>query len=240
MNGPALLFDTETTGTSDDDQIIEAATSPAELDENPTTGYRIRKALITVQRYKPSREISYGAMATHGILAQDLVDCPPSSSFALPEGTEYLIGHNIDFDWRMAGKPNMKRICTLALSRRLWPGLDSHKQNTILFFLLDNPEEARSRVQHAHSAYVDVENLATVLNAICGEVQPRTMEDLWVASEDARIPINITFGKYKAPAGEPPRKFDTLPRDYLEWMLRQKDMDPYTLEAARRALSGGR
>lgn len=232
----AILFDTETTGTGDDDQIIESAVARVSLFIDAPLA---RAGVIDVQRFKPTRPISHGAMATHGILASDLVDRPGPETFALPEGTEYIVGHNVDFDWRMAGKPKVKRICTLALSRGLWPTLDSHTQSALLYFLLP-AETARERLVGAHSAYRDVDNLAIVLNAICDSLRPDSWEQLWTMSEDARVPRYITFGKHKAPAGQPPRQFDSLPGDYLQWMLRQTDMDPYVLEAARRALKGGR
>jgi exodeoxyribonuclease X len=48
-----------------------------------------------------------------------------------------------------------------------------------------------------------------------------TWEDLWQVSEVARIPSVFSFGKHK---GTP---IKDAPLDYIEWMLRQDDIDPY-------------
>jgi len=123
----AIIFDVEATDKNDA-VIIEAAsldvTSLSPLDVgNPW-----------VQRYNPGKPISLGALATHHIMDEELVSCPPSTSFKLPAGTKYLIGHNIDFDWVAIGSPEVKRICTLALARSLWPDLDSHTQSALLYY----------------------------------------------------------------------------------------------------------
>lgn len=222
----AFLFDVETTGTDEGAEIIEAATAPLGLSPE---GEPYIDGVITVRRFKPEGPILPGAMAAHHIIAEDLRDEPPSSMFRLPEGTEYIVGHRIDFDWEMAGKPDVKRICTLAMARKLWPTRDAHTLSALLYSTLQ-PEIARRRLVGAHSAYVDVENTLTILHAICGAVQVDTFEGLWRFSEEARIPEVIAFGKHKG------TRVEDLPLDYREWMLRQDDMDPYVLIAVRRSM----
>src|SRR5699024_12753461 len=115
----ALVFDTETTGHSAP-EVIEAAW--LELD-NPQQ----LTVLNTYEaRFKPERPISLGALATHHILDEELVDCPPSASFSLSAGVQYLIGHNVHYERQFRFRPHVKRIITLALSRNCHPGLDSH------------------------------------------------------------------------------------------------------------------
>ena len=109
-----IIFDTEATDKKTP-IIIEAAWLEVESFDPVATG------LSWVQRYNPGQPISLGALATHHIMDEELVNCPPSSSFQLPSDCEYMIGHNIDFDWSALGCPDVKRVCTLALSRRLWP-----------------------------------------------------------------------------------------------------------------------
>jgi DNA polymerase III, epsilon subunit and related 3''-5'' exonucleases len=86
-----------------------------------------------VQRYRPEKKIELGAIAVHHILDEDLADCPPANTFHLPSETEYLVGHSIDFDWEVIGRPEVKRICTYAMSRRLWPEVDSFSQSALLY-----------------------------------------------------------------------------------------------------------
>lgn len=155
----AIIFDTETTGL-DDPEIIEAAyVAPASI-------YNPQIFLFDfVKRYKPSKPISLSAMGIHHIMDEDLVDCDPSSSFSLPSDIDYLIGHNIDFDWKAAGEPQVKRICTLALSRFFYPGIDSHTLSAMIYFL--ERKSARGRLQgKAHSALTDVLLCAAILDHI--------------------------------------------------------------------------
>lgn len=215
----AIIFDTETTGTAEP-QIIEAAwlrlDSPSTL--NVTEQFE--------QRYCPSQRITLGALAVHHIYDEDLADCAPHTDFKLPADVQYIIGHNVDYDWKVARQPNVKRICTLALSRSLYPDVDSHSQSAMLY-LIDRPN-ARNLLRAAHSALADVQNcrslLAHLIN-LCGPVAD--WEALWQISEQARIPKVMAFGKHKGMA------IADIPGDYKAWLLRQPDLDPY-LQAALR------
>jgi len=212
----AIIFDVEATDKNDA-VIIEAASlnvvslSPFEVN-NPW-----------VQRYNPGKPISLGALSTHHILDEELVHCPPSSSFALPADTKYLIGHNIDFDWEAIGRPDVKRICTLALSRSLWPELDSHTQSALLYYI--ERETARDQLRNAHSALADVWICSKVVAKIIEKLQPASLEALWEMSEKARIPTIMPFGKHK---GEP---ISQVPADYKQWMLRQETVSIYLRKA---------
>lgn len=229
-----ILFDTETTGADDGAQIIEAAFGWPVADAPAAVPVECGLARIVVERFKPSVPIELGAMAVHHIIPSDLEDRPPSSSFALPDGVNVIVGHNIDFDWKMAGSPKVRRICTLALARSVWPNLDAHTQGALIYFLY-GPEAGRLLLTTSHRAEIDVQNLSLVLSAICARLKPASWKALWEMSEEARVPTIITFGKHKALPGQPPTKIVDLPRSYREWMLAQADMDPYMKIAIRRS-----
>lgn len=222
----AYIFDTETTGIVDP-VVIEAAWM--KLD----TPFNLHVLDGFEKRYNPGKAIDLGAMATHHIMDEDLLDCPPASDFALPADCRYLIGHNIDFDWKVIGEPPVKRICTLALCRRFFPEADSHTQTAMIYLF----ERARARelVRNAHSALADVQNCRTVLRHVLAKAgtvtETVTWEFIWSLSEAARIPTVMTFGKHKG------MQIDQLPSDYKLWLLRQADLDPYLLKALR---TGGR
>lgn len=229
-----IIFDTETTGkkkTEDHDvQLIEAAWLNVNEDLTVLSEFN--------QRYKPSIPIDLGAMATHHIIEEDLVDCPPSSSFKLPETVEYIIGHNVDYDWEIIGKPNVKRICTLALARKLLPDLDSHSQVSLMYHFSEDKNEAREMVKNAHNALTDVKNCQFVLNSLINVFklqygkEVKDIEYLWKMSERARIPDVISFGKHKGD------KIKDLPKDYIIWLKKQNDLDPYlrvALDATEKA-----
>lgn len=217
----AIIFDTETTGINEP-AIIEAAWIRL---NDP---YTLAVMESFAKRYNPGKPIELGALATHHILDEELVDCPPAAEFSLPAGTEYIIGHNVDYDWKVIGEPPVKRICTLALCRHLFPEADSHSQSAMIYMM--RRHKARDLLKNAHAALDDVKNCRIVLD-VCldkiGATQETTWEDVWNLSEKARIPTVMTFGKHK---GEP---IKNIPGDYKAWLLRQPDIDPYLIKALR-------
>ena len=212
----AIIFDVEATDKNDA-IIIEAAS----LDVTSLNPFEVGNPWV--QRYNPGKPISLGALATHHIMDEELLNCPPSSSFSLPAGTKYLIGHNIDFDWVAIGKPEVKRICTLALARSLWPGLDSHTQSALLYYF--ERETARDQLRNAHSALADVWICSKVVGQIIQQLHPLSLDALWEMSEKARIPTTMPYGKHK---GE---LISQMPSDYKQWMLRQDNVSEYLRKA---------
>ncbi len=210
------VFDTETTGVKEP-RLVEAAwTALGPLPyHNPLDCFS--------RRYNPGKPIECGAMATHHITDEDVTDCPPASDFRLPTDAEYLIGHNIDFDYQVSltcgPQPEPKRICTLALSRALWPDADSHSLAAMCYRL--DRKRARELCPDAHGASRDIDLVRIVLLEIVMRVGPATWEDLWKASERARVPTHMPYGKHR---GVP---IASVPRDYKDWLLGQADVDPY-------------
>jgi exodeoxyribonuclease X len=213
----AVVFDAESTGFNEG-RIIEEAHCLVDIQE----GRLVRLTDITSELFDPEKPIEYGAMATHHLMPEDLEGSRPYSCFALPEETDYLIGHNIDYDWDLIGRPEVKRICTLALARSLWPDV-SHTQGALLYML--DPDLARSLAGKAHRAAVDVLVLTNILREIVVRLSVKTIDELYQESEAARIPKVMTVGKHKGVA------IKDLPRDYINWFLRQPDVDPYLKQA---------
>jgi exodeoxyribonuclease X len=226
----AIVFDTETTGIKNA-EIIEAAWSEAhfapELEDLNYITLQFGDSIV--ERFKPEGKISMGAMATHHIQEEDLADCPPSSSFTLPHDLEYMIGHNVDFDWAMAGSPpNVKRIDTLCLARKFFPECDAYSLGALTYYLF--PKTARDSLRSAHSAGTDIELTINLLMEILerANCEIRNFEQLWQLSESARVPSIMPFGKHK---GLP---IDQVPSDYKAWLLGQADVDPYLQLALRK------
>ena len=219
----AYIIDTETT-TNDREraEVIELAytTLHPNLIADPQTA---------VLRYKPSRNIDWGALATHHILPGELHNEPLSTTAVLPSDARYIIGHNVDFDWEVLGKPPVKRIDTLALARYLWPDLDSHKLGAVVYYLMGANPATKALLRDSHSAGADVNSCRIILEAVLDE-RPhiQSIEALWAFSEDARIPRIMTFGKYKG------QNVADVDRGWVKWYRGQADTDPYLLEAFRR------
>lgn len=215
----ALIIDTETTGTEEPRpvEIAWVALGPCGIAPPVLDHFE--------QRFNPLKPITLGALATHHIMDEDLADAPPYLSFQLPPGISFLIGHNVDFDWRVIGEPDIPRICTLAMCRKLWPGADSHTQSAMLYHLMRS--RARDLCRGAHSALEDVKGCYLILLEIIRETGVTTWGELWELSEVARVPEIMPFGKHK---GE---RIENLPCDYVGWLLRQSDVDPYLVKALR-------
>ena len=154
---------------------------------------------------------------------EEVVNCPSSSSFKLPAGTKYIIGHSVDFDWEAIGSPQVKRICTLALARSLWPDLDSHTQSALLYHF--ERSTARDQLRNAHSALSDVWICSKIVGQIIDKLHPISLDAFWEMSEKARIPKVMPYGKHK---GE---LISQMPTDYKQWMLRQDKVSEYLRKA---------
>ena len=220
----AIIFDTETTGLIEP-EVIEMAWIEVEDYHLDTP---VRSASF---RFNPSKPIELGALATHNILPSELEGFAASNTAIkeLPSDLTYLIGHNIDYDWGVMGKPAVKRICTQALSRAVWPDLDSHRQIALYYHIMGATDETRQTLRDAHSALADVKVCHRLLKEICHKLQITSLEALWKASEAARIPTKMTFGKHKG------KLISQVDKGWVKWYRQQPDTDPYLLLAFSKA-----
>ncbi len=217
-----IILDTETTGKNDP---VACEIAFLEIAEDFSI---IRKYC---ERFNPGKPIELGATAIHHIFEKDILDKPTITSFNLinevPE-LKYIIGHNVDYDWQVLGKPHIYRICTLAIARFLLPDIDSHTQTALIYYF--KGRKARELVKSAHSAAIDVEICHSNLLNLLYEAEQQgydvtTIHKIWEFSELSRIPLKMTFGKHK---GE---LIKNVPYDYVKWLLKQPDLDPYLYEA---------
>ena len=187
----AIIFDTETTGVSNP-EIIESSWLEVAFEENNDgDGASLTFGVPVTQRFQPSSPITMGAMAIHHIMDEDLASCPPCSTFKLPGRIGYLIGHNVDYDWGVAGRPaGVKLIDTLCMARRLWPACDSHSLGALTYFLfrstarsgLRSPSLRRGRcpanreppLRHIGAASFPVQELRAALGVLGSGADPRS------------------------------------------------------------------
>lgn len=223
------IVDTETSRAVDG-EVIELAYGSVEFELQRAPGDLFENSLVC-SRFKPLRKISCGAMAVHHIIPSDLADCPPSAEAKLPDDCGYMIGHNVDFDWKVLGSPTgVKRICTLAFVRDLWPDVEGHSLGACIYRIM-HFGEARDRLKTAHNAGTDVLLCADLLEYLLVEYfTVENLEELWLLSEEARMPKIWTFGKFKG------KKIEATDRGYLHWCLKQPDMDEYVKKACEKAL----
>jgi len=220
------VADTETTGQFEPEipDVVELAY--AEITSVKTLGE------FFLQRYEPAQPMLLSALATHHILPSELAGLPPSHQAKLPDDCYYLVGHNVDYDWRaLRSPPDIKRICTLAMARRVWDDEQGHSLGACMYRIFPH-EEARERLRNAHSAKFDAINAFDLLRHFLmikgGSLS--SWREVWLWSEDCRLPRTWTFGKHRGKkiGRELNGKADS---GYHSWCLNQTTMDPYVKKA---------
>ncbi len=221
----ALILDTETHDLNG--LPIEIAYAPVEITHGKMS---LDKSHLYDQLFQVDQPISYGSMAVHHILESDLEGMPHYSSFTLPEATQYLIGHNIDYDINAIARcevdvSKIKAICTLALARQVWPKAEAHNLSALIYMISKGSPKAREMLKGAHRADADIILTANLLMHIIYHLGIQSLDELYIASEQARIPLNINFGKHRGTA------IADLPQDYVQWLLKQDSLDVYLKKA---------
>lgn len=222
----AIILDTETHDMNG--YPIEISYSPCAFVDG---ALKVGHELNFDEFFSCPEPINLGAMAVHHILESDIAGKPSFETFRLPAGVEFMIGHNVDYDVKAVQKCDpkieVKAICTMALSRMLWPDA-SHSLGALFYQITEDKEKARKLLRNAHSAKWDIYFTGKLLEVLVAELGIKDMNSLYMMSETARIPKKITFGKHKG------TDVKDLPSDYKAWLLRQDDVDPYL----RKALKG--
>ncbi|WP_151675587.1 putative quorum-sensing-regulated virulence factor [Acinetobacter ursingii] len=216
----AIILDTETNKLNG--YPIEIAYTPCSFEQGVLN---INHEMVFDEYFSCPEPISLGAMAVHHILESDIAEKPSFETFKLPSSVEFMIGHNIDYDIQAVqlcdNTVQVKAICTLALSRMVWSDLDAHNLSAIYYHVMNDKELARKHLRNAHNAKADIYFTGVILKHLIDTLAIKDMQSLYLFSEKARVPKKITFGKYKGTA------IHKLPKDYVVWLLRQPDTDPY-------------
>ena len=219
----ALILDTETHDLNG--YPIEIAYAPCSFEQGVLV---INQGEVFDEYFSCPEPIALGAVATHHILETDIAEKPSFDTFRMPQGVQYLIGHNIDYDIKAVQKcqPDftVKGICTLALCRMVWPELP-HTLSAMYYHVMDDLELARKHLRHAHNAKADIYFTGVILKTLVEQLGIKDMNSLFIMSETARIPKYITFGKHKGTAVK------DLDSGYVSWLLKQPDLDPYLRKA---------
>ena len=219
----ALILDTETHDLNG--YPIEIAYAPCSFEQGVLV---INQKQVFDEFFSCPEPIALGALATHHILETDIAEKPSFDTFKMPQGVQYLIGHNIDYDIKAIQKcqPDftVKGICTLALCRMVWPELP-YTLSAMYYHVMDDLELARKHLRHAHNAKADIYFTGVILKTLVEQLGIKDMNSLFIMSETARIPKYITFGKHKGTA------IKDLDPSYVTWLLRQDDLDPYLRKA---------
>jgi len=179
IRNKVLILDSETTGLSGKDQIIELSYFiPTDdictwVDDFLVNNLDINTIAYYHERFNPSVPINPRACEVHGIGKIKLLGCRKSELVAIPPDTKYIIAHNAPFDYRMLGKPegvlliDTKAIVTTV--RKL--GMLTNDEDTgrdKLDVLIEHyfPEIAKTLCSEYHSAIGDCIKLVLLLSEI--------------------------------------------------------------------------
>ena len=220
-----IFLDTETTGNSDTDRLCQLAVKERYIDE----------PLINAL-YKPPVPISIESMAIHHITERMVAGKPAFKDAAEYVGLKDLleheetitVAHNATFDVAMLAREGVvprQTICTYKLAYALDPSdiLPNYRLQ-YLRYLLDLDVEAE-----AHDAWGDVLVLEALFERLAEKMKERhgteeaALEAMLAISARPLLFTTLRFGKYN---GKKIEEIVRTDREYLEWLLREKEKDP--------------
>lgn len=228
-----LVADTEATG------IDPAEHRPVEVAVVMVKAGQITCAFTTY--LNPGRPIPAGASGVHGLVDSDVAEAPTLEQTlpwlnGLAAKADAIVAHNAPYDRSMLpGMAERPWLDTLRLARRLHPDLESHTNQSLRYALgLHCPEAAG---MPAHRALADAYVTARLVVHLLGEVEalgpdhlPQTLPELIQAINAPMVLATCNFGKHR---GTP---WAQVPKDYLQWITRQTDMDPDVVFTAKHYL----
>lgn len=229
-----ILFDTETTGTGDQDRIIQV-------------GAMIVHGRDDIESYdelcSTDVPISLEAMEVHNITPDVIENQPPyaETNFAkkvleLNQKENYLIAHNISFDLDMLEKEDFQNnytlIDTLRCSKHLLPESPYHRLQYLRYALeLYKTEGAEADKQgitiKAHDAIGDVLIMKLLLSKLVQLTQEKYVGEnpMVKLAELTQTPVlmkTFRFGKYRG------REIADIAGEdigYIKWMRNNMDLD---------------
>jgi len=146
-----------------------------------------------------------GAKSRHEVIRTLLNQIEPST---------ILVAHNAEFDSKFLPEIVSPWICTFRTAKHLWPGAPGYSNQVLRYWLKLDPELPFGK--HPHQALYDVTVTASILIKM---LEHNTPEKLLMLSKQPVRLKTINFGKHRG------QDFNQIPRDYIEWLNRQPDLD---------------
>lgn len=161
------------------------------------------------------------ARAVHhisGSECQGLAPFDPAALWRTP--CHAAAAHNAEFEAGFVVPP-VPMICTYKVALRVWPDAPAHNNGTLRYWLED-----AGLTQPAHRAGPDAHTTAHVLLALFDA--GATFDQMVAWSQEPRVMPVCPIGKFR---GKP---WAEVERGFLDWMLRQADMEADLKWNARR------
>jgi exodeoxyribonuclease X len=213
------VIDIETTGLAPPAEVIEIGRVDVNLDGSSA---RIERPMARL--YRPLNGIPPETMAVHHITEADFTPDTPVCTeerlrLAVWGGAKpsALVAHNCDFERLFFPETitgDLPWICTHKVALRVWADAPRHSNQVLRYWLglvLD-----RELAMPPHRAGPDAWVTAHIFAELAKTIPVEQMIS-WTL-EPKKLPT-MTFGKHRG------AKWSDIPIDYLQWMLRQADMD---------------
>ena len=223
MNLIIKIFDLETTGIAPPEEVVEIAYCRLIRDDSDQWKVDPFPNRWLVKTHRP---IPPEASAVHHIVDEDVADAVDFDEICRfifqPDHNDpamtFLAAHNNRFEqqWltdQVTG--GLKWIDTYRCALRLWPEAPAHT-NQVLRYWLKPAGLDRSIADGAHRAFPDAYVTAHILREMLSTTSGKLLA-AW-STGPALLP-RFTFGKHAM------KPLASVDHGYLEWILRQADMD---------------
>ena len=189
---------------------------------------------------KPPIPIPPETSAVHHIVDSDVCQSADWATvkavfIELLESTEavpILVAHNASYEQGICGYgfTPVEWLCTYKASLRVWPNAPGHKNEVLRYWLKLGDDLGRHYPQNAHNALHDCIVTKLLLLEL---LKHTTIEQMieWTKLP-AKLPV-IPMGKYY----KQPWESILVPDDYLQWIIKQKDMRPDVVYCAQQELA---
>lgn len=222
------ILDLETTGVDPEaDAIIEIAA--VQLGANCTV------AAVQERLVDPRQPIPPESSAVHGLIDEDVAGKPLLRDvIELFDGADAYIAHNSKFEESFLTPiwGSKVWIDTFRCALRVWPDAPRHNNEALRYWLgLVNPLGIPRAEIRPHRALSDCYVTGAIFGKLLEQASWAQLRD-W--SREPALFTRFSFGKHK---GE---RFDAVPADYLDWIIRKSDLDDDVKFSARHWLEQSR
>lgn len=210
-------IDFETSGMEPPAKVIEFGYCDL---ENDGQGWRIGPRGSFLYR---AAAIPPEVRAVHHISVAEIADKPEFDPAGLwadakVDGIDVIAAHNLDFEAKFFGAAELPALCTYKAALRVWPDAPSHSNGALRYWLEDEgliaPDAAACLPPHraGPDAYVTAHLLLALLSRV-------TAAQMVAWTKEPRLLPTCPIGKFR---GKP---WADVEFGFLDWMLRQADME---------------
>lgn len=180
---------------------------------------------------QPSRPIEVEAMAVHHLTDDDVANGHSTEEWhaaLLEDGPVAFVAHRSSFEASFWPDCPLPWICTYKAALRIWPDAPRHSNQVLRYWLgLDLDSHL---AMPPHRAGPDAYVTAHIFSRMLGQEGVNRLRRLLAWTREPGLLPRCNFGTHRGAA------WPDVPAGYLEWMLKQSDMNEDALYSARTEL----